>query len=119
MRPEDNYGFIVHYRPEGEATRFNSGSMRNHRNSITNLLGPSTSLKRDPTRYFAFKALSPCIVGQANSRHKHTETDGEKHPRCVDIVAGIVAEIAVACENVGNGRNEDELPLVVKKPIIR
>ncbi|KAI8052824.1 SacI homology domain-containing protein [Syncephalis plumigaleata] len=120
MRPEDNYGFIVHYRPEGEATRFNSGSMRNHRsnNNITNLLGPSTSLKRDPTRYFAFKALSPCIVGQANSRHKHTGTDDEKHPRCVDIVAGIVAEIAVACENVGNGRNGDEAPLVVKKPII-
>ncbi|RKP25548.1 SacI homology domain-containing protein [Syncephalis pseudoplumigaleata] len=120
IRPEDNYGFVVHYRPEGEATRFNSGSMRNRGNSVTQLLGPSTSLKRDPTRFFAFKALSPGIVGQANAKQGQaaTATDDEKHPRCVDIVAGIVAEITVACENVGNRRNEDEAPFVLKKPII-
>ncbi|KAI9594928.1 SacI homology domain-containing protein [Syncephalis fuscata] len=117
-RPEDNYGFIVNYRPEGEATRFNSGSMRNRRNSFTSLLGPSTSLKRDPTRFFAFKALSPSIVGQANTRQGQTTTGDENHPRCIDIVAGIVAEISVACENVGNGRSKDEEPLVVKEPII-
>ncbi|RKP10060.1 inositol phosphatase-domain-containing protein, partial [Thamnocephalis sphaerospora] len=117
--PDDNYGFIVRYKPEGEAARFNSGSVRNNRNSIVSILGPSTSLRPDPTRIFAFKAIPPGIVNAADLHAgRAVQTDAEQHPRCVDIVAGIVAEIAVACRHIGHDDCDDLGALIANHPVI-
>jgi hypothetical protein len=118
--PKDNYGFVVHYKVEGEATRFNSGSMRNYRKSIVNILGPSTSLRPDPTRFFAFKAIPVGIVDAENLRFGTAiHVPDEQNQRCIDIIASIVTEITVACAHIGNEGSSETNALVVDQPIIR
>ncbi|KAG9287678.1 hypothetical protein G9A89_000090 [Geosiphon pyriformis] len=106
--PNDNYGFLIHYRAAGESSRVNSGSLQNA------TLAEDEVHDKTEMRFIAFKAFRSNLAGEATKFYGGGSADLKGSDiTSKNVVDSVVDEIIKVLYDIGNNQSE-----LVERPIV-